>query len=167
MSASGKFLWSFVAELWPCSQGHVTAHLMQMFTLVDLFSCFSTSMISVVIRDEASAYGNEPSAMPADDPRTGHVTSSCMTLSHAMKKYVNNSSQNRGRAMGEMSLCLSRQDASTNMQYDLSGSSIRSGNLTWPKVKFSNWPFGIKMHNVSMSLNERKTMVFRVFLYLS
>ena len=32
--------------------------------------------------------------------------------------------------MGEVSLCLSRQDVSTDMQYDLPVSFIRLGNLT-------------------------------------
>ena len=60
--------------------------------------------------------------------------------------YINNSSQNRGRTVDEVSLCLSREDALTDLQYDLPGSFIRSGHLTWSKVKFSNWPFGVKMH---------------------
>ena len=60
--------------------------------------------------------------------------------------YINNSSQNRGRVMVRVSLCLSRQDGSTDMQYDLPGPFSRSGNLTWPKVKFSNWPFMVKIH---------------------
>ena len=36
--------------------------------------------------------------------------------------YVNNFSQNRGRTVTEVSLCLSRQGASTGMQHDLPGS---------------------------------------------
>ena len=43
--------------------------------------------------------------------------------------YVNNSSQNQGRDVGEVSMHLS-QDTSTDMQYDLPGSFIRSGHLT-------------------------------------
>ena len=39
--------------------------------------------------------------------------------------YVKNFLQNRGRTVGEVSLCLSPQDASTYMQYDLPGSLIR------------------------------------------
>ena len=45
--------------------------------------------------------------------------------------YVNNSSQKRGRTVDEVSLCLSCQDASTDLEYDLPGSFIRSGHLTW------------------------------------
>ena len=46
--------------------------------------------------------------------------------------YVNNFSQNRDRAVGEVSLCLSHQDASNDMQYDLpeSSSQVRSFDLT-------------------------------------
>ena len=44
--------------------------------------------------------------------------------------YVNNSSQNQGRDVGEVSMRLSRQDTSTDMQYDLPGSFIRSVHLT-------------------------------------
>ena len=50
--------------------------------------------------------------------------------------YVNRSSQNRGRAVSEVSLYLSRQDATTGMQYDLPASFIRLGHLTLPEVKF-------------------------------
>ena len=60
--------------------------------------------------------------------------------------HVNHSSQNQGRAVGKVSLCLFCQDVSTDMQYDLPGWFIRSGHLTWPKVKISNWAFGVKMH---------------------
>ena len=45
----------------PCSQGHVTAHLMQMLTVVDLFSCFSTYMIHLAIHDDLNGYSNESS----------------------------------------------------------------------------------------------------------
>ena len=70
---------------------------------------------------------------------TGHMTLSCMTSSQVTKNIcVNNSSQNRDRAVGDVPLCLSRQDASNDIQYDLPGSFIRSGHLTWPKVKFSS-----------------------------
>ena len=37
---------------------------------------------------------------------------------------VNNSSQNQDIAVGEMSLCLPRQDASNEMQYDIPGQVI-------------------------------------------
>ena len=35
---------------------------MQMFTVVDLFRCFLTSMINLAIRDDLNASGNELSA---------------------------------------------------------------------------------------------------------
>ena len=57
--------------------------------------------------------------------------------------YVNNSWQNRVRAMCKVSLCLSRHDTSADTQNDLPGAFIRSGHLTWPMVKFSNWPLGV------------------------
>ena len=81
---------------------------MQMSTVVDLFSCFSPSIINLAIRDDSNAYGNESSAgagryapyMPYDvimyDVNTGHEN-----------VYVNNSSQNRG----EVLLCLFRQES--------------------------------------------------------
>ena len=37
------------------------AHLMQVFTVVDIFSCFSTFLINLAIRDDSNAYGNESS----------------------------------------------------------------------------------------------------------
>ena len=52
--------------------------------------------------------------------------------------YVNNSKQNSVRAKGEVSLRLSCHGASTDMQYDVPGSFIRSCHLTWPEVKFSH-----------------------------
>ena len=58
--------------------------------------------------------------------------------------YVNNSSDNRGRAVSETSLYLSCTDASTDMQFDLPGSFIRSGSWTRHKVKFSAWTFGVR-----------------------
>ena len=73
------------------------------------------------------------------DLHTGHVTSSCMTSSDVIMYdvitdhkniYVNNSSQNGDKAVGEVSLCLSRQDASNDMQYYLPGPFTRSGHLT-------------------------------------
>ena len=49
------------------------------------------------------------------DHRTGHITSSHMTSSQATKTFVKNSSQSRDRVVGEMALCLSRQDAPHDM----------------------------------------------------
>ena len=39
---------------------------MQMLTVVDLFSCFSTSVINLAIRDDSNAYGNKSSAASVD-----------------------------------------------------------------------------------------------------
>ena len=50
--------------------------------------------------------------------------------------YIHNSSQKKGRAMGEVSLCLSCQCTSTDMQYDQLGSFIRSGHLAWPDTSY-------------------------------
>ena len=60
--------------------------------------------------------------------------------------YINNSSQKKSRAVGGVSLCLSCQYASTDMQHCLPVSFIRSDQLTWYKVKFSDWPFRFKTH---------------------
>ena len=82
--------------------------------------------------------------------------------------YVNNSSHKRGRVVGEVSLCLSCQNASTDMRYDLPGSFIRSGHLAWPKVKFSNWAFGVKIHMVRRVLTREMRWSFAVFfIFLS
>ena len=50
-SVSGRFLWPLVVELWPCSEGHVTTQIMQVFPVADLSPCFSTSMINLAVRD--------------------------------------------------------------------------------------------------------------------
>ena len=78
--------------------------------------------------------------------------------------YVNNSSQNWARAVGEVSLCLSWYDASTDMQRDLPGSFITTGHLTWPKVKFSDWPIGVKMHMFLGVLTPGMRWCFAFFL---
>ena len=81
------FLWPFVAELWPCSQCHVTHDLMKMFTVVDLVSCFSTSRINLSIRADWNAYDNESSAIAGLWTRSGHMTLSCMTSSQVTKTF--------------------------------------------------------------------------------
>ena len=78
----------------------------------------------------------------AGNPRTDHKTSYDVIPSHE-NGHVNNFSQNRLVAVGEGSLCLSCHVASTDAQ--LPGSFVRSGHLTWPKVKISNGIFGVKM----------------------
>ena len=146
------------------SQGHVMAHLMQMFTFVDLFSCFSTSMMNLATRDDSNAYGNESSATAERWPpyRSYDVIMYDVIAGHE-NIYVNNSSQNRGRTVGEVALCLSRQDASTDFQYDLPESLIRPGHLPWSNVKFSNWPFGVKMHVFLCVLNREISWCFAFF----
>ena len=134
---ASKFRWPFVDELWPCSRSRVTAHLMQVFTVVDLFSRFSTSMINLAIRDDSNASGNESSATAGRwSPYTSYDVIMHDIIAGHENIYVNNSLQNPGRAVIEVALCLSRQDTSTDMQYDLTGSFIRSGRLTWLNVKF-------------------------------
>ena len=56
--------------------------------------------------------------------------------------------------MCEVSLYLSFQATSTDVQHDLPGSFIRSDNLARAKVKFSNWPFGVKMQCFGASRHE-------------
>ena len=87
--------------------------------------------MNLAIRDDSNAYDNESSAVAARWPpyRSYDVIMYDIIAGHE-NIYVNNSSQNRGRAVAEVSLCLSRQDASNDMQYDLPGSFIRSGHLT-------------------------------------
>ena len=130
------------------SQGHVTVCLMQMVTVVDLFSCFFTSMINLAIHDNSNACSNGSSTTAEWWPpyRSYGIIMYDVITGHKKNIFVNNSSQNRDRVVGEVSLCLSLRDASNVMQYDLPGSFISSGHLTWPKVKFSNRPFGVKIY---------------------
>ena len=132
------------------------------------FDCFSTSVINLAIHDDSNGYRNESSTTAERWPpyRSYDVIMYDVITGH-QNIYVNNSSQNRGRAMGVVSLCLSRQDALNDMQYDLPGSFIRSGQFTWPDQR-SHFQLIFRGKNwyVSMHLDERNTMVFRVFLYL-
>ena len=50
--------------------------------------------------------------------------------------YLDKSWQNRVKAVCEVPLCLSCNDATADMLHDLPGSFIRSGHLTWPQVIF-------------------------------
>ena len=83
--------------------------------------------------------------------------------------YVNNSSKNRVWDVGEASFCLFRHGASTDLQHDLSGLFIRSGHLTWSKVRFSNWPFGDMdmFRRVSTRLIRWCFAFFSIFLTLN
>ena len=70
---------------------------------------------------------------------------------------TNNSWLKRATDMGVISLCLSGQDALTDMQHDLLG---RTCDLTWPDLR-SNINLTIEGHQVHVStrLDERNTMV--------
>ena len=47
------------------------------------------------------------------------------------------------------------------------GHSSDQRHFTWPQVRFSNWPFDIKIHvSSSMSLDARNTMTLRFFPYI-
>ena len=112
-----------------------------MSAAVDLFSCFWTSIINLAIRDDSNAIQQwiKCNCWPVTPYRLHHVTAGHENM------HVNRSSQNRDRAVCEVSLCLSSQGTSTDMQQDLPGRFIMSGHLTRPKVKFSNWPFRVKI----------------------
>ena len=68
-------------------------------------------------------------AMIQVQPLTYGVTM-CDVITGYENIYVIDSSQNRDRAVGEASLCLSLQNASNDMQYDLPELIFRSGHLT-------------------------------------
>ena len=87
-SASAKSLWPFVAEQWPRSQCHVTAHLMQMLTVVDLFGCFSTSIINLAIHDDSKAYSNESRTTTERWPPYRSYDISYMTSSQVIKTFT-------------------------------------------------------------------------------
>ena len=67
-------------------------------------------MINLAIRDDPNVH-------------TGHMKSCITSFDIAGPKnvYVNNFLQKRGEALDKVSLCLSCQDASADMQYDLPG----------------------------------------------
>ena len=77
-------------------------------------------MINLAIHEDSNAYSNESSTTVERLHRSYDVIMYDVTTGHE-NIYVNNSSQNRDRAVGEVSLCLSRQAASNGMQYDLPG----------------------------------------------
>ena len=127
-----------------------------MLTVVDLFSCFSTSMINLAIHDDSNGYSNEASSTTERWPPYRSYDGIIYDVITDHKSiYSNNYSQNRDRAMGEVSLCVSRQDASNDMEYCLPGSFIRLGHLTWPMFKFSNWPFRVKIYIFRCALTRK------------
>ena len=130
---------------------------------------FSTSMIDLAVRDDSNAYDNESSttAERSTPYRPYDVIMYDVIAGHE-NIYANNSSQNWDRSVIKVSLCLSRKDASTDMQYDLPGSFITSSHLTWPKVKFSTWPFEVKMHTFRCLLTRGIRWCFEFFsIFLS
>ena len=86
-------------------------------------------MINLALRDDSNAYDDESGATAERWPpyRSYDVIMYDVIAGHE-NIYVNNFSQNRGGAVGVVSLYLSRQDASTDMHYDLP--QARSFDLT-------------------------------------
>ena len=58
--------------------------------------------------------------------------------------FASNFWQNSDIAGRLVPMCFSRPEASTDMQYDLSGSQ-RNLTWPWPEIKFSTWFFKVKM----------------------
>ena len=82
-----------------------------------------------------------------------HVTSSYMVSSQVAETFTSITPHRIelecGRSIIKNVLkkkCLSWNDVSTDIQLDLPGYLIRSGHLAWPKVRFWNWLFGVKLH---------------------
>ena len=82
------------------------------------------------------------------DPRRSYDVIMYYVIAGHENISVNNSSQKWGRAVGEVSSCLSCQDASIDMQYRLPWPFIRSGHLNRSTVRFLHWPFGAELHIV-------------------
>ena len=83
----------------------------------------------------------------AGGSHTGHITSSCMMSSQMIKMFA---SITPHRAESKLwlnyhCLCLATTHLLIcNLTYP-DHSSGQSGHLTWPKFKFSNWPFRFKI----------------------
>ena len=148
MSSSGRLLWPLVAELRLCTRGDIPTQLTQMFPVANLSSCFSTSMIHFTIRDVSNAIRFiQTNATARQWPlyRSYGVIIYAVITCHE-NAYTNKSWQNRVTQLYAKCLCLSCHDATTDMQYDLPESFIRSVHLPWPQIRFSTWPIGISMH---------------------
>ena len=117
---------------------------MQMFPFVNVSTWFSTSMINLAIRHDSNAIQQWIKWSVEPVVRVQVIWSHRRPQKRLL--YINNSSQKRDRAVGEVSSCLSSQDAPTDMQYDLLGSFISSCRLTWPKIKFSNLLYVVEIH---------------------
>ena len=86
------------------------------------------------------------------DLHTGHVTSSCMTSSQVTKTLT--SITLHRIEIEPWALCLSRQDALNDVQYDLRGSFIRSGFLPDLRLNFQINLWGSKFIFLGASWRE-------------
>ena len=118
----------------------------------------------------------------AGNPRTGHMTSSYMASSQVTKTFTSITSHRTDIEpwasyivfvysrhidwYAKWPTLVIHQVRSFDLMLS---DELRSGHLTWPKIKFSNWLFGVTMHMVryvSMVVSTTtsgNTMVFRVF----
>ena len=97
-------------------------------------------------------------------PRTGHMTPSCMTLSQVTKTF--SSITPHGLEVEPWAschcICLVKTHRSIcHMTYlgHLSGQV-----MPWPKVKISDWPFGVRMHMFRCVLMREIRWYFAFFL---
>ena len=108
----------FMTFRWLCSQGHVTAYLTQMLNAVDLFSCFSKSMINLAIHVDSNGYSNKSSTTAERWPPYRSYDVIMYDIITGYKNISgNNYSRNRDRAVGEVTLCLYCQDSSNDISY--------------------------------------------------
>ena len=160
----GTLLWPLAIELRPCSQGHVTTQLMQMFLVVNYSSCFSTSMMTLAIRDDSNAITQwiRCNGRPVT-PYTSYDFIIYNIIMGNESAYFNSFWQNKVRDVCEVLLYLFCHATSTDVQHDLPESAIRSGHLARPQVRLLNKPFRVKMHaNFSVSLDASKTIVLSI-----
>ena len=129
-SASGKFVWPLVVQLWPCSWGYfITTQLILTFPAVNPSSWFffSISMTKLAIHDNSTSIWQ-------------WIMSNCYLVtftqviwchriiasSQVTKTYANKYLQNRVRATCEVALHLSCHDAKAHMWHDLLGQCQKS-----------------------------------------
>ena len=104
----------------------------------------------------------------AGDPRTGHMTSSYMMSSHVTKTSTSITPHRIEVEPLVRSHCVclvKTHKLICNMTY-LGHPDLGWGRLTWPKVKFSDWPFGVKTH-MCRCLSTRGMRCCTLFLSLS
>ena len=125
------------------SQRHVTTQSMLSLLQVipRVFNIHDTSNSQLPFQGNSAM---DQAQLLSGDLHTAHMTSSYITTSRHENVCINNSWQNKARAVCETTLHLSFHDATGNMQHDLSGSYIGWGHLAWPQVKFSDWVFRVK-----------------------